>query len=85
MRVKVKLGEVITVNHRLVRERQNKHCTWKIQILPKPIKVTVVGVRVLWNGEMDIQEEGAQFIGTQAKRAVLVAPNLKSIFYVYVD
>lgn len=78
-----KLGQKITVNHKLVRERQGRHFSWKIQMFPSPIEVTVVGVRVLNNGKMENDSGERYYLPTTSKRAIMVAANLKSTFYVY--
>lgn len=76
---KLKLGEKIKVNHRLVRRKVDWHYNWTIEMFPKPKEVTVVGVRILWDGYL---ERDGQFIMTKSKRVFLVAENLKSTFYV---
>ncbi len=52
-------------------------------MFPEPRKATVIGVRVLWDGEMDGGEDGVYFVGTRAKRAVLVAEDLRGSYYVW--
>jgi hypothetical protein len=81
---KYKLGEKIIVNHKLVRDKIDKYRNWTIVLLA-PKEVTVVGVRVLWDGKMDIGEDGGYFVSTKSKRALLVAENLKSTFYVLAE
>jgi hypothetical protein len=80
---KYKLGEKITILHKLKRQRTGRRFNWTVVMLPEPKQVTVVGVRVLWDGELDLNEEAWYFVGTRSKRAVLVAENLKSTYYTW--
>ena len=75
---KYKIGDRIAVIHKLERRKTDRYRIWTFKMLPKPVMVTVVGIRILWNGY--INNEGV-FIATDSKRAVLVAPNLKTTFY----
>jgi hypothetical protein len=82
---KYKLGEKITILYRLKRQRTGRYLNWTIQMYSQPRTVTVIGVRVLWDGEMDLGEDGVYFVGTRAKRALLVAEDLRGCSYVWAD
>lgn len=75
-----KLGEEITVLHKLVREKQGNKYWWKIQMLPKVATGIVVGVRTLTNGE---KNKFGIYVHQQHKRAVLVAINLKQTILIF--
>ena len=75
---KYKIGDRIAVIHKLERRKTDRHRNWTIKMLPKPVMVTVVGIRILWNGY--VRADG-NFVRTTHKRAVMVAPNLQTTFY----
>jgi hypothetical protein len=74
-----KLGEKITVLHRLERQKVDKHYNWTVRMFDGPRVATVVGVRTLADGYMD---KFGRFTGTRHKRALLVAENLRGMYYV---
>ena len=83
---KLKLGDKVVARYKLVRENKGNQRGWKVQMLPKPIEVMIVGVRVLSNGDMRYEEEGFPvYTVRETKKAYLVAPNLKQTFYIFAE
>lgn len=74
---KYKLGQEIKVLHRLVRERQGRNYSWKVEMYPEPKKGIVVGIRVLNDGSMEGVDDERWYAPSVSKKAVLVALNLK--------
>ena len=79
---KYKLGDRIKVMHRLKRQRTGHRYNWTVEMFSIPKEVIVVGVRTLWDGYLD--QGNGNFVMTRSKKALLVAENLKSVFYVFV-
>ena len=86
---KLKLGDKVVARYKLVRENKGNQRGWKVQMLPKPIEVMIVGVRVLSNGYIDkhyyVPSVTIEYTSRETKKAYLVAPNLKQTFYIFAE
>jgi hypothetical protein len=83
MKSKYKLGQEVTVLHRLVRERQGVKISWKVNMYPKPLKGILVGVRILNDGYMEGNYGEQYYVPVKPKKALLVAINLKQTILMF--
>lgn len=79
-----KLGEWITIDHKLRRTHSQNYAQWVPQMFREPVKAMFIGKRTLGNGEIRYSyEDGVEFRRKEAITAWLVVINTRNKpFYV---
>lgn len=85
MKEEIKLGQTIVVDHFLIRDKKGYLRNW-VKRMRTPKEVTVVGVRTLHNGRVEIEDRVKFFVSMENFKALLVVENLKNKpFYVKIN